>query len=228
MDRAEFDQQRAAAAELLGQHENRQDATRLVASLADGLDLLRDALYIRLHDDVEKILGEDSMLSPISEQQTKAATKTEIELYQIAVSAATIQQHAYLSTHDQWHLEWLTTLRLGASRSEAKALKRLAQYVSATLDEQRLAFTDVLARVLPESSEAPLVLFRLLPLCVQIATALAFGDQATAAQTRDQQAEFLPAIRDCRQCHGSLLENGRQCDTCGNPLWKFAWLTASD
>ena len=37
---------------------------------------------------------------------------------------------------------------------------------------------------------------------------------------------LLSIIRDCAECHGSVLENGEQCRNCGNPLWKYDWLTA--
>ena len=62
----------------------------------------------------------------------------------------------------------------------------------------------------------------------EIATALAFGDHARARDARKRQTADLPAIRYCSQCRGDVLENGEQCRGCGNPLWKFEWLTATD
>ena len=74
----------------------------------------------------------------------------------------------------------------------------------------------------------PLVLFQLLPLAVRIVTALAFGDHACARDARNSQVAHLPSIRYCRQCRGEVLENGEQCEQCGNPLWEYKWLTAAD
>jgi hypothetical protein len=181
-----------------------------------------------MRQDVERVLGKDSMVMPISEMKTEKQAKTEIELYQIAVSASLVRDQAYASMKDEWFLQWLTRLRVGEPHADEKVSRRLSDYVSKTEDERRLAFTDVLARVLPESRRAPLVLFRLLPLAVRIATALAFNDQPTAAETRWQQAVELPAVTDCRTCRGKLLDNGQQCQACGNPLWKYEWLTATD
>lgn len=228
MDADEFDKRRVEAGEQLNRHENRRDGTRVVGSLADGLTILRDLLYFRLHEDVERIVGRDSMLMPISEKKSEKVTKVEIELYQIAESTVAAGECGYASTDDDWYLQWLARFRLGKMQSDAKLAERLADYLSKTPDDRRLAFTDVLARALPESRRAPLVLFRLLPLCVRITTALAFGDRTIASQLRDHQVDHLSAIRDCSECGGGLLENGRRCRKCGNPLWKFDWLTAAD
>ena len=219
---------RVEAAEEFNRHQDRGDGTRVAGSLADGLMILRDSLYGRVHYDVQTAVGKDSMLIPISEKRSETVTKTEIDLYQIAESAAAAGDHGYVGTDADWYVQWLTRLELGEMQSDAGVVERLAQYLSQTPDDRRLAFTDVLASVLPESRRAPLVLFRLLPLCVQIATALAFGDQRSAAEARNRQVDYLPGIRDCHECGGSLLENGAQCRECGNPLWKFGWLTAAD
>jgi hypothetical protein len=219
---------RGEAAEEFDGHEGRSDGARIVASLADGSTLLRNLLYSRVHQDVERVLGKDSMVMPISEMKTEKQAKTEIELYQIAVSAGFVRDRAYAGMEDEWYLRWFTRLRLGEPHADEKVSRRLADYVSKTEDERRLAFTNVLARVLPESRRAPLVLFRLLPLAVKIATALAFDDRQTAAETRRQQAAELPAVTDCRTCHGELLDNGKQCQECGSPLWKYEWLTTTD
>jgi hypothetical protein len=82
--------------------------------------------------------------------------------------------------------------------------------------------------VLREAQRAPLVLFRLFPLSVRIVTAAAFNDGETAQSLHAEQLSILPAIADCSQCHGGLLKPGAKCATCGNPLWKFKWLTAID
>jgi hypothetical protein len=64
--------------------------------------LLSDLLYLRLHEDVEKAIGIDSMLAPLSETKSQSITKIEIGLYQIAESAATIRQFGYLPAGDDW------------------------------------------------------------------------------------------------------------------------------
>jgi len=228
MEMDEFAKRRVEAAEQFNRHEHRDDGTRLAGSLADGLTILRDSLYRRLHIDVQRTVGKDSMLMPISEKRSETATKTEIEIYQVAESAAAVRERGYVSTDDDWYPKWLARLRLGEMPSDAGASRRLADYLSRTPDQRRLAFTDVLATTLAESRRAPLILFRLEPLCVQIVTALAFGDQPGASEVRRRQVEHLPAIRDCPKCRGSLLANGEQCAKCGNPMWKFVWLVATD
>ena len=215
-------------------HEHRRDGARVAGSLADGLTLLRRLFYTRVHDDVEIEIGRDSMLIPISEQKTEISAKREIELYQIAESADTAGRHAYVGTAslaaggtgDDWFLDWLVRFRLPEAAAEAGLAERIEAYRSAGRDQRRLAFTDVLANVLHESRKVPLVLFRLLPLSVEIATSLAFGDAQAASDARDRQLTTLPAIRDCSRCRGEVLDNGEQCPQCGNPLWKFDWLTA--
>ena len=218
----------AEAAEQLNRHEKRQDGDAVVASLSEGLTILRNSLYLRVHHDVEKIVGKDSMLMPLSEVENRHRTEEEIDVYQIAESAATIAYFGYVDTSDDWHVSWLARLRLGDEAAGAAVAQRLGDYLSEGPDERRLAFTDVLAKVLPESRQAPLVLFRLLPLSVRIATAMAFGDRAGASDLRSGQIAHLPVIADCRECHGGVLENGRQCPKCGNPLWTSEWLLTTD
>ncbi len=104
----------------------------------------------------------------------------------------------------------------------------MSYYVSKPANDQRLAFSNILATTQPEASRAPLILLRLVPAAVQIATALAFGKSADARQWRHEQTEILPSIPDCHRCHGKLLENGEQCTMCGNPLWTYEWLTNAD
>jgi hypothetical protein len=61
-----------------------------------------------------------------------------------------------------------------------------------------------------------------------VATALAFNDLRRARTLRAQQIHFLPAIDECHQCQGNVLENGESCVACGNPLWDYEWLTITD
>jgi len=85
-----------------------------------------------------------------------------------------------------------------------------------------------MSHVLPESRRAPLVLFRLLPMAVHVATHLAFGGQIAAEEIRGRQRHFLPAIEDCRACRGKVLAPDEQCSECGNPLWNSELLIATD
>ena len=168
------------------------------------------------------------MFMPVSEQKAEVTTLTEIELFQIAESAAAARDCGYAGEAHEWYLGWLVRLRLGHAPAEPRIDARLADYLAKTPEGRRLAFSTVLARVLPESRQAPLVLFQLYPLAVQIATAVAFGDSRAASAARSQQLAILPSIGDCRPCHGKVLDSGEQCPGCGNPLWKPEWLTAVD
>ena len=208
-------------------HENRTDGRQLVSSLDSGLSVLRDLFYGRMHFDVEQIVGSDSMLIPLSESKTRHATRVQIDLFQVIESSAAVRDRRYVES-DEWYLNWLVKFRLGDSADKDKVVKEIATYRGMKPDGRRLAFTDVLMRVLPESRKAPLVLFQLFPLAVQIATAVAFGDPATAAKLRQRQQSFLPAIADCQACHGRVLDNGEICDVCSNPMWAYKWLTAAD
>jgi len=218
----------AEAAEEFDRGEHRGNGAQVAACLANGLAILRESLYRRLHHDVETVLGTDSMLTPISDLKSQHQTTEEIEIYQIAESAAAAAQYRYVGQAEPWYLRWLARLRLGQRGLAAEVVERAESYLSAGADDRRLAFMRVLGRVLRESERAPLVLFRLVPLSVHIATAQAFGDHGTAAELRRQQISILPAIADCRQCHGQVLECVEQCPACGNPLWEFPWLTVAD
>jgi hypothetical protein len=226
METEEFVKRRADAADEFNQHEGRSDGVEIAGSLAGGLTILRDALYKRLHEDVQSQMGTDSILAPISEEKSERLAKIEIELYQIAVSAVAAQAGEYVDGPGDWYWQWLTRLRLGPVQPESKIAKRIEDYRAQGRDEARLTFGNIMARALPESRRAPLVTFRLMPLAVEIVAALAFGDSARANEMRQRQAVHLPAIKDCYQCHGGLLENGEQCPECGNPLWLFEWLSS--
>ncbi|NLF69541.1 MAG: hypothetical protein GX575_10870 [Candidatus Anammoximicrobium sp.] len=208
-------------------HENRNDGQRVVTSLDSGLSVLRDLFYGRMHFDVEQMVGTDSMLIPLSESKTQRATKVQIEVFQVVESAAAAQERQYASS-DEWYLNWLARFRLGEMVGREKIAKEIADYRRMKPDGRRLAFTDVLSRVLPESRKAPLVLFQLVPLAVQIATAVAFDDANAAAELRKRQIGILPSIADCHACHGKVLDNGEICDTCSNPMWAYKWLTETD
>jgi hypothetical protein len=216
-----------AAAEF-NRRENRTDGAGVAACLSSGLTILREALYLRVYEDVEKNVGKDSMLAPVSESKAEKRSIEEIEIYQAAESAVMAKHAGYVSRAEDWYFPWLARLRLGERGQNAEVLERSKHYLSNGPDARRLAFMDALARVLPESREAPLVLFRLMPFSVQIATARAFGDRIAASKLRREQTVILPAIADCRQCRAQVLECVEQCRACGNPLWKYEWLTAVD
>ena len=55
-------------------------------SLVYGLNTLRNLLFQRIHEDVETNIGHDSMLLPISVEESERLAKCEIEAYQIAVT----------------------------------------------------------------------------------------------------------------------------------------------
>lgn len=203
----------------------RMDGEEMVESLAAGMIILRDTLYFRLHQDVERLVGEDSMIMPISETRSQRQTKSEIELFQVAESAAAVKEPRS-GLDAEWYGPWLLRFIRGPVPPGQAESKQVANYVGLSADARRLAFTDVLAKTFPESRRAPLLLFRVFPLAVQLATMLALGDRSRAEALRGQQISALAAINDCRQCHGKLIENSRQCPVCGNPLWKSELLMA--
>ncbi len=218
---------RGGFVEELQRHENRKDGEHVVARLDAGLSVLRDLLYGRLHFDVEQNVGSDSMLMPVSEAKTQRATKVQIEIYQVIESTWVVQERRYVSSIG-WYLDWLTRFRLGEMAGKESIQKEIASYRGMKPHSRQLAFTDVLMRVLPESRKAPMVLFQLVPLAIQIVTAVAFGDDPAAAELRQQQKSILPAVADCHVCHGAVLDNGDLCDECSNPLWAYKWLTMAD
>jgi hypothetical protein len=218
---------RADAARIWDEHQGRQDGVRLVNSLSDGLSTLRNLLFARIHEDVQAKFGLDSMLLPISPIKSEQAAKLEIELFAIAETVAQVQARRYVADA-AWFLSWLLDLRLGDLREDPKRRKRIDRYLAEAPDGRRLAFSTYLERSHPESRRAPLVLYRLFPLSVGIATALAFGDPLAANELRNQQMFWLPAIQDCHECHGAPLENGEKCYVCGNPVWTYRWLTVAD
>ncbi len=223
----EQENRQTAFSEELQRQTHRRDSAQVVASLDSGLSVLCSLLYGRLHYDVERIVGTDSMLMPLSEPKTQHATKAQIELYQVVESVAAVRQRQYVRSAD-WYLDWLARFRLAELASSPKAQAEIATYLGMNPDSRRLAFSDALMQVLPESRKAPMVLFQLVPLAIQIVTAMAFGDRSAAAELRRQQTGILPAIADCHACHGAVLNNGDICNQCSNPVWTYRWLTVAD
>ncbi|MDZ7618463.1 MAG: hypothetical protein U1E05_15775 [Patescibacteria group bacterium] len=228
MNSTHFDQCLDTAADELNQHEHRHDGEQVVRSLNDGLNVLRDAFYLRIHRDVQQTLGNDSMLMPVSVLRAEQQTAEEIEIYQTAEAAASLVRHGYVSGQDDWCLRWLAGIRLEDRATDPAVQSSLSGYYAQTSEHRALTLTNTLATVLPQSMKAPLVLFRLMPIAVELATALAFDDQETAASLRRGQLDLLPPISYCQDCHGEILEQGQQCQVCGNPLWKHKYLTAID
>jgi hypothetical protein len=214
--------------EEFNRHEGRGDGEAAVLWLDRGLTMLRTSLYLRMHQDVERVIGRDSMLMPVSELRTMILANQTIEAYQIAESAAAARHFRYVADAEIWYLDWLARLRLGEKDWRGEIVERTKTLFAQTAEARRRAFSDEMAHVLHESLDAPLVLFQLLPPAVRIVTAQAFGDRKTAEELRSGQAAILPSINDCRQCRGQVLEGGEQCPKCGNPLWTYEWLTAAD
>jgi hypothetical protein len=213
-----------AAADQLNQAEGRSDGMQVATGLDRGLDTLRRLLYLRLHEDVERLTGKDSMMAPVSEIKAQAATFREIECYQVAESAVAATSAKYVHGALASYTRWLAELRMGEAAAACK--ERIEDYARRSAASRRLALGDNLMKVMPESTRAPLVLFRLVPLAVQATTALAFQDARGAARVRQAQRTELPSIADCLACRGEVLAPGQQCPKCGNPLWKYELLTA--
>jgi hypothetical protein len=174
---------------------------------------------------VERHFGQDSMLVPVSPKDTELRTKTEIELYLAASTAAEARDKGYVR-EASWFSQWLARLRLGDASLGEKALGRVAKYLDDSSENRRLKLTSILLKVLPESTKAPLVLFRLIPHAVAIVTGTAFGDSLGATEARNRQIVLLPSIAECPECHGRPLDNGERCRVCGNPVWIYDWLEA--
>ncbi|MCC6123889.1 MAG: hypothetical protein IT426_02925, partial [Pirellulales bacterium] len=164
------------AAEEFDRHEGRSDGAAAVLWLDAGLTVLRTALYLRMHQDVELFVGRDSMRMPVSELRTLFLANQAVERYQIAESAAAAKHQGY-TADAAWYLDWLARIRLGDYDWRGEIVERTKSDFTKTGEERRQAFSDEMAHILHEAASAPLVVFRLFPLAVQIVTARAFGDR---------------------------------------------------
>jgi hypothetical protein len=126
------------------------------------------------------------MIMPVSEEKTERTTKLEIEVFQVVVSAEAAESKGYVSD-DVWYRDWLARLRLGNFEPDGRAARRIAYYADRSQTERRNAFSNILAQALPEALRAPLILFKLLPLAVEVATAQAFGKSAENGGTSKQK-----------------------------------------
>jgi hypothetical protein len=206
----------------------RRDGDTVVPRLVSGLTQIREALYTRLHQDVERYVGKDSMKMPVSVLRAAQALMREINLYQAVEGAEAVVEFGYLAKPQPWLASWLARLLLVEKTLDADQQRRLKEYLAQSSEQRRGDFSNALVRILPQSTEAPLVLFRLLPLAIRIAAAQAFTDHGRAAQLRRQQMAMLPSIADCPECRGRVMESVEVCPTCGNPVWKYEWLRAID
>lgn len=226
MSQEERLQRRAEAAAEFDAQLQRGDGTRVANSLADGLSLLCDLCYHRVHYDVERAFGMDSMLLPVSLSKSEAKAKLEIGLFQVVQSSVVVHDRGYVAGNQEWYLTWLARLRLGDDTEAPSISQQLARYAAQNENDRRLSFSQNLERAFPEASRAPLIVYRLLPLAVAVVTAVAFGDHDGASELRTRQQLLLPGIVDCQTCRGTVMENGEKCQQCGNPFWKYNWLTA--
>jgi hypothetical protein len=219
---------RLDAAEALAQHANRNDTSAIVLRLDDGLSVLRNTLYTRIHTDVERNFGQDSMLIPLAQDRSEQRTKGEIELFMITEVINECCEASFLEVPPEWLRHWLMDLRLGDKQDRPLVAERLEHYQNQPEQSRHLAFSNILERTFPEARRVPLVLYRLFPLAVRVGTALAFGDSLRAGELRNRQLSVLPGIAECRSCHGSLVEADDPCRECGNPLWTLRWMTEVD
>jgi hypothetical protein len=227
METTECLARRTAAADQFCEHEDRKDGTDVTHSLSYGLTTLRSLFFKRIHDDVERKFGVDSMMIPVSLIKGETKAKAEIEIFQIAEVTAFVQVENLVTDAD-WFQTWLGHLRIGDGYQNEYVQHRLTKYRQLSNDKRRLKFSTVLERSYHEASRAPLVLYRLFPLAVGIVTAMAFDRHLKATELRSQQTNWLPAIMDCHECHGRVHENGERCQLCGNPVWTYKWLTTAD
>ena len=217
---------RTAAASQLAKQEPHLSAEQVTHSLVFGLNSLRAVLFQRIHDDVQSNVGNDSMLLPISVEESEQEAKCEIESFQVSVATLAVRDRQYMRSDMKWFVNWLGHLCLGEALNDMKWRRRIRHYLAMSEDELRLSFSRNLENVFPEARLAPLILYRLFPLSVRIVTAIAFGNHLDAAELRNRQMLWLPAIGDCHECHGRPLDNADQCSICGNPIWTYHWLCA--
>ena len=196
----------------------------------DRFEYAPEAVFARLHENFESHFGADSDWAPPTILEAKRDFRRaaeEINIYTWEVVVAEAEHSGYANGDIDWLLDWLQRPRWGAD-IESSTLRRLQFYENHNDGERRRIFASFLEQALPTATKAPLIIYRLYPRAVRIATALAFGDALRAREVRSEQMSYLPVIGDCRQCHGLPLENGEICPDCGNPLWKLKWLCATE
>jgi hypothetical protein len=201
----------------------------VVDRLQSGFGQIRDLLLARLHLDVERQFGVDSMIAPISLSQEVAQMQEAaraIDAFNTVLVADEAAEREYVDNAESWLLDWLLALRFGDRGAEVRQTQANA-YLGLSDTARRLRFVSTLQKVVPESIRTPPVLFLLFPLAVRIVAAMAFSDEVRAQQHRAAQTQLFAAIPDCHECRGRVLANEERCRCCGNPIWTFAWLRAT-
>ena len=217
----------AKAAAEFDHHEGRSDGSKIADRLVENLTALRESLLRRVLTRDESI-PLDSMLLPVSKLKAQQRASEEVEAYMIAESADAVRSLELVRNPKPWYADWLTAMRLDSWNPLGNVPERVAGYLEESSDQRRLRFSNLLVEAIPEARRAPLVLFRLLPTAVHVATALAFDDPTSAKKIRAEQIKILPSIAFCQECRGKLLTAGKECSTCGNPLWNQQWLCDVD
>lgn len=201
--------------------------SQVTQQLATGLGGLADAMFTRIHADVEREFGVDSMLMPLSELKSEQMARREIGAYQTVESAMHAAERAYVQGDPSWYAHWLANLLLAPGHETPDVTQALATYLETpSIVERRRQFSNRLETTLAEARRMPLVVYHLLPLAIRLATSLAFGDQQAAYDLRRRQMAALSSIEGCPACRGQVLEIGEWCDDCGNPFWNYQYLTA--
>lgn len=208
-------------------HEARSDGEQIADRLMKHLTALRESLLRRVVA-AEESIPVDSMLMPVSKLKAQQQAAEEVEAFMAAESAKAAARFGFSAGAESWYAEWLLKMRLDSWNPLGDVSGRVREYLAKTDDQRRLEFSNVLVEAIPESRHAPLVLFRLLPTAVHVATALAFDDAKAAGKVRTEQMKILPSIAYCHECQGELLADERECSTCGNPLWNQEWLCEAD
>lgn len=200
----------------------------VVDRLQSGLTQLRDLLAARLHIDVERQFGVDSMVAPLNlshELRQLQSAGVATDAYAAVLVADEAAARHYVDRPEEWLLDWILALRFGDRAAEIRR-DEVDPYRVLSDKGRRLRFIAELQEAVPESLRTPPVLFHLFPPSVRIVAAMAFGDEARAQQLRGEQIARLSVIPDCHECRGRVLANDDRCRCCGNPLWTFAWLRA--
>ena len=214
----------------LTRHSGGVNSSAIVGSLWAGLITLRKLFLTRLHQDIDTRFGVDSVWAPLNLLKAKREYRLaaeEIEIYSLLVVVAEAEHSRYAKGDLAWFRDWLLRLRWGDEMNPT-ALQRMQAYGKHSDGERRRMFASFLEQALPAATKTPLIIYRLYPRAVRIATCLAFDDALRAREIRNEQISYLPVIGDCHQCHGLPLENGEVCADCGNPLWKINWLCATE
>ncbi len=227
-------ERRRAAIAQFNAHEDRRDGEAVVGRLDDAFAVLADLVFTRIHGDVEKHIGVDSFYNPASATKAEARAKGELNAFFACECALFAEERAYVrggnasgeASGDGWCESWIAALLVDERDLGTPAAQRLAGYRGKSPDDRRRGFSLVLERAFPEATRAPLVIYRLLPLAIRLATALAFERADHAQAQRDRQLVLLPSILDCTTCNGAVMPSGETCAGCGNPFWKYELLTA--